>query len=129
MWWPSASARASCAPTPQPWRRSPAGRHWSATGGSQRRDCPVIIAHRGVRFSRRFRTRGRKAVLASAPLDVGDGILNDHQPAAGSREESSCDCAALPLTIGTAFREKSRMSAPPSGGGTPIENRRQLIEY
>src|SRR5258707_2552770 len=22
-----------------------------------------------------------------------------------------------------------RMSAPPSGGGTPIENRRQLIEY
>ena len=35
----------------------------------------------------------------------------------------------LPLTIGTAFREKSRMSAPPSGGGTPIENRRQLIEY
>ena len=26
-------------------------------------------------------------------------------------------------------REKSRMSAPPSGGGAPIENRRQLIEY
>ena len=27
------------------------------------------------------------------------------------------------------LREHSRMSAPPSGGGTPIENRRQLIEY
>jgi glutamate--cysteine ligase len=26
-------------------------------------------------------------------------------------------------------REKSRMSAPPSGGGTPIEDRRQLVEY
>src|SRR6185312_4063117 len=26
-------------------------------------------------------------------------------------------------------REKSRMSAPPSGGGAPIQNRRQLIEY
>ena len=26
-------------------------------------------------------------------------------------------------------REKSRMSAPPSGGGAPIESRRQLIDY
>src|SRR4051812_11813928 len=28
-----------------------------------------------------------------------------------------------------AIREQSRMSAPPSDGGAPIENRRQLIEY
>ena len=27
------------------------------------------------------------------------------------------------------LRENQRMSAPPSGGGAPIESRRQLIEY
>ena len=35
----------------------------------------------------------------------------------------------LALSQRAVIREHKRMSAPPSGGGTPIENRRQLIEY
>src|SRR5258707_3113624 len=40
---------------------------------------------------------------------------------------------AVPLPASSKLRGdqgvEGRMSAPPSGGGTPIENRRQLIEY
>src|SRR5258707_15388828 len=40
---------------------------------------------------------------------------------------------AVPLPASSELRGvqgvAGRMSAPPSGGGTPIENRRQLIEY
>src|SRR5712691_10569031 len=35
----------------------------------------------------------------------------------------------LALSQRAVIREHQRMSAPPSGGGAPIENRRQLIEY
>src|ERR1051325_9554231 len=37
--------------------------------------------------------------------------------------------APSPATCCGTFRENQRMSAPPSGGGAPIESRRQLIEY
>src|SRR5512139_1583812 len=61
---------------------------------------------------------------------MGQGELNTmNQPRARVRIAH----AAAPLPALTRPRVsqgvEDRMSAPPSGGGAPIENRRQLIEY
>ena len=61
---------------------------------------------------------------------MGEGILNImNQPQARVRKAHATAPPPSVVDGREVNREKSRMSAPPSGGGAPIENRRQLIEY